>query len=114
MSVRTGRVSAVPLPTWSEEKTLECARGAGSCREFRLQFPSAHVHARRNGDIAKVHEACGLEKWLVWTVVRLVEVAARYTRRSAFENEMGGAYVAARKLGILQEIMAHMPNPYRR
>jgi len=43
-----------------------------------------------------------------WTKEKCVSVAEGYTNRSVFHKEAQSAYQAARRLGVLDEICAHM------
>ena len=43
-----------------------------------------------------------------WTLEKLVEVAAKFTTRGDFRKGASGAYQAARKRGLLDQICSHM------
>lgn len=49
-----------------------------------------------------------------WNEKTLAEEALKYSSRSQFENEAGGAYGAATKLGILDKVCSHMKRKHRR
>ena len=49
--------------------------------------------------------ACGRRKW---TAEIVKEEALKYSTRSEFKKESSGAHTAARRLGILDDVRAHM------
>lgn len=48
-----------------------------------------------------------------WTKETILALAALYPKRSEFKKASGSAYVAARKMGILDEVCAHMAKDFR-
>ena len=49
---------------------------------------------------------------IIWTKETVALEAKKYTRRSYFKNGSSGAYRAARKLGIYQEVTSHMEHHF--
>ena len=49
-----------------------------------------------------------------WTAEKLTEVAKQFKRKIDFQNQYGGGYWAAKRLGIWDEISAHMETKHKR
>jgi hypothetical protein len=49
-----------------------------------------------------------------WTAEKLTEVAKQFKRKIDFQNQYGGGYWAAKRLGIWDEISAHMETNHKR
>ena len=49
-----------------------------------------------------------------WTVEKLTELAKQFKRKIDFQNQYGGGYLAAKRLGIWGEISAHMETNHKR
>lgn len=49
-----------------------------------------------------------------WTVEKLTEVAKQFKRKVDFQNQYGGGYASAKRLGIWDEISAHMETNHKR
>lgn len=52
-------------------------------------------------------------KYTNWTPKIIAEIALKHSSRSEFSDLYFGAYKAAKRFGILEEVCAHMPAPQR-
>ena len=50
----------------------------------------------------------------IWTTEKLKELARQFTRKIDFQDQYGGAYASAKKLGIWDQISAHMETKHKR
>lgn len=50
----------------------------------------------------------------IWTAEKLTELAKQFKRKIDFQDQYSGAYASAKKLGIWDEISAHMETKHKR
>jgi len=53
-------------------------------------------------------------RYATWTIEKLEALAKQYTRKIDFQNSHSGAYGTARKLGVWNQISAHMETNHKR
>ncbi|WP_430812429.1 MULTISPECIES: hypothetical protein [unclassified Carboxylicivirga] len=104
---------------WTIDCIKEEALKYTSRKEFAISSCGAYNAARRLGIIDQVccHMDEKIKKRGYWTKERILKVALKYSSKKTFEKESSGAYNAARRYGILQEVTDHMhkkrmPNNY--
>jgi hypothetical protein len=97
---------------WTEEILLEAAVPYKSRMEFRWANQAAYAATVNMGLLDKVcaHMARPASEKLIWTPEVIREVAKNYSRRMDFRDAHLGAYTAASKLGILDEIFSDVPS----
>jgi len=53
-------------------------------------------------------------RYTTWTIEKLEDLAKQYTKKIDFQNSHSGAYATARKLGVWNQISAHMETNHKR
>ena len=76
----------------------------------REDYPTYYIASKRGwiDDIIKQSERFGNAKQSYWTAERIAETALRYESRREFQRNEPSAYARARKMGILDNVCAHM------
>jgi hypothetical protein len=103
----------VPKPSASSHWTLEDCKASAARFSSRRAWEKGEGayfrHARANGwlDECCAHMRKGPYN-LKWTRETITTSAKRYSTKTAWHREASGAYVAAKRLGIFEEVTAHM------
>ena len=105
-----------PNYVWSQEKIISEALQYSTRGQFQIGSPSAYDAALNSGvlDLVCSHMpihvsmAGNNNPFFKWTKEMLVEEALKYSTRSDFSNNSLGAYTAAHKRKIVDEICSHM------
>lgn len=104
-------------PKWTKARLRVAIAELGTRLAFREGMPGAYVMAHRHGWIEELFADMpnrGLTTRARphghWTRDTLKAIADEYPTRGAMQNAETGAYVAAHKLGILDDIFAEHPN----
>ncbi len=105
-----------PNGYWTEDKCLQDARQYLARSEWEKNSPSAYQRALKSGWLKKCSAHMKRPKVhnKKWTEKEILNSAAKYSARSQWAARELGAYIAARRLGILDEACAHMSNGHRR
>ncbi len=76
----------------------------------REDYPTYYIASKRGwiDKILKQSERFGNAKQKYWTEERIAETALRYESRREFQRNEPSAYARARKMGILDQVCAHM------
>ena len=96
---------------WTKETISKEAKKYKTRSEFQTKSNGAYKAAWKLGILDEVcsHMVCGLKnRKLKWTKEAIQKEAKKYKTRKEFDVKAGGAYYAARKLGILDEVCSHM------
>lgn len=96
----------------------ECLDAAGrytSRNDFKMGSKKHWEKCLREGWMDEIAERVGYEgdkdKWS--SKEKIAKEAAKFRTRHEFHTSAAGAYAAARKMGCLDEICSHMPQPRR-
>jgi hypothetical protein len=84
--------------------------------EFSQGSPGAYKAAARAGIL---DSACGHMKVTVkpnyyWSLARIAVEAKKYNVRAHFKHDSGGAYMAAKRFGVLDKVCRHMSTDARK
>lgn len=95
---------------WTKEKCQEEAKKYKTRKDFQKECRGAYAAAYRNKwlDDICVHMERPTPHNLYWTTERCAEEALKYTTRRDFQKSSPGAYKAAKKNGLLDNICVHM------
>jgi len=95
---------------WTAETIHKEALKYNHRRHFQMGAPGAFDAAWRLGIIESVceHMSDGRSNLRKWSVESVKKLALGYTHRSLFMRGHPGAYKAAKKLGIMDEVCSHM------
>ena len=94
----------------SEITFQEAAQLASQCEtwdDFQRDHTEAYNTACRRLWVDELVQLCQDTRFN-WTPERLTETAREYQSRAEFVRDAPGAYIAARDLGILDEVCQHM------
>ena len=96
---------------WTIEKVKEEAKKYDSRSAFQRGCVSAYAVAYRRGILDEVcaHMQNMRATPRKWTPEAIQAAANKVSTRGEFTKTYGGAYIAAMRLGILNEVCAHMP-----
>jgi hypothetical protein len=99
---------------WDLNKIEEAAKQCKTKKEMRVRFPKAYKAAKRLGILGDPmfdHMPKPLKKPISckWTKEKIIQEALKYPDRKKFFIGSGGAYHAAKRMGIFEEVCAHMP-----
>ncbi len=104
-----------PSDYWTLERCMESAAAYTSRLAWAKGDISAHKHASKNGWL---EQCCAhMPKYRPagkWTRERIEESAKQFSSKKRWHQEEHGAYDAAKRLGIFEEVTAHMPNQRHR
>lgn len=105
---KAGGVGSYPRK-WTEESVHELAQRYKTVKGFRRYHPGAYTVACRKGWWQQIseHMTKAVEHGK-WTLETLTLEAQKYSTRREFEIKNVGAYSAARKKGLLDQVCAHM------
>jgi hypothetical protein len=106
--MKAGGVGSYPRK-WAFESCLELASGYKTVKGFKRAHPAAYTVACRKGWWQQIseHMARAVEHGK-WTLDTLALEAQKYSTRKEFEKKNAGAYGAARKKMLLNQVCAHM------
>ena len=94
---------------WTEEKILNAANKYKYISDFRNDYPGAYAAARKlNLEKELLGNLILKRKYNYWTKDTVRAEAKLYTSRNKFQRNSRGAYWAANKLGIYDEVCSHM------
>ncbi len=94
---------------WSKKKLAELARNFCNLESFKADEPSAYNAAVRHGWLISICSHMNRDNGnLKWTEEKVREVAKTFTTRTEFHNKMHGAYCAAQRYEILEDVCSHM------
>lgn len=99
---------------WTYEACKEEAKKYNSKQEMRLNNPSAHRSALRNGWIYEFFEHAKKEDGYWKKIENLQHEASKCKNVKEFALKCGGAYNAARKNGVLDKLQFQNPRTIRR
>ena len=96
---------------WTKERCLEEAKKYEVRKDFQKGCSGAYAAAYRNKWLDEIcsHMERPTPHNRFWTTERCHEEALKYTTRRDFQEGSGGAYNAAKRMGVLDTICAHMP-----
>lgn len=98
-----------PKGYWTKARCIKAAKKFKTRHEFQKGDISAYITARREGWIEEACAHMGESRHNgYWTRERIAAEALKYSGRHAFEKGSGGAYHAAYRDGILDEVCGHM------
>jgi hypothetical protein len=112
LNIATAGGSGGGFEIWTDEKIREVAANHTNRSEFQNAHKGAYFAAGQRGILNNVCGHMLLKKRLngYWDDPGLLHAEARkYIHRSAFERGSPGAFKAAKRLGILETVCAHMP-----
>jgi hypothetical protein len=101
---------------WSREKIKEVALLCDSKGEFQTKFPGAYNAARKSGILDEVcshivrysNPSGSSHSGFKWPREKIEAEASKYTNRTQFQYKSGGAYKAALRGNLLDEVCKHM------
>jgi hypothetical protein len=100
-----------PMPAfWTTQRIRQAARECRSVAEFLQLHPGAYSAASKSGVLKIVcrHMRRSRKPDGYWTEERLRTIAMRFKTRIDFKRRSAAAYTAASRLGLLDQICAHM------
>ena len=102
----------VPSEYWTLERCKESAAAYCSREAWSNGARSAYYQARKNGwlDQCCAHMA-KYQRPSKWTPQRIEASAKRFSTKKAWHQGEGAAYSAAKRLGIFEQVTAHMVGP---
>lgn len=96
-------------PKYSEQ---ECVAKAQKCKyrsEFQKKYPRHYECSYRNYGLDNACKHMSKKKIKSkWTLSKIKQHAKKFSRRSDFKRYDGGAYSAAKRLGIIDQVCSHM------
>ena len=97
---------------WTELAIREEALKYSTRNEFNKKSNGAYYGARRLGILedvtAHMERPTRPTRPTKWTELAIREEALKYSTRNEFKKASNGAYTAARRLGIYEEVTSHM------
>jgi hypothetical protein len=94
-----------------------CVTMAKKCKyrsEFAERYPGHYAASRSKYDVNIICKNMSKKKIKSkWTVTKIKQHAKKFWRRSDFKRYDAGAYSAAKRLGIIDQVCTHMKNPPR-
>lgn len=101
-----------PSGYWTLERCAQSAAAYTSRVAWAKAAPGAYNHARRNGwlDRCCAHMPKYQHAPMKWTPEQIAASAQRFSSKTAWHRQEHGAYSAAKRLGIFDEVTAHMTN----
>lgn len=102
--------SAQEKQRWTKEKCQEEAKKYKTRKDFQKECRGAYAAAYRNKWLDEIcsHMERPTSPNKYWTIERCQEEALKYASKRSFLEGCSGAYCAARKMGLLDAICAHM------
>ena len=99
--------------SWTKERILSFAKQFRNSSEFEKANASAYNLSRKYGwhEEATEHMEAIKKPNGYWTYEAVTNEATKYNSRVQFQQENSGAYTAAQKMGIIEEISQHMERP---
>lgn len=96
---------------WTKERCQEEAYKYKTRKDFQEGCRGAYAAAYRNKWLDEIcsHMERPTPHNRFWTIEKCREEALKYTTRKDFQEGSGGAYNAAKKMGLIDTICAHMP-----
>ena len=94
------------LLTVKAQEILSAALLCKTYKEFQTRFPYQHAAAmRRDREKFLSHL---VERPVKWTREKIEQAALQCKSRDEFKKRFGGAYKAAKKLKVFEEVCMHM------
>lgn len=95
---------------WTKEACKNEALLYSSRKEFHLKSGAAYISAYTNGWLDEIclHMQRPVNSNTIWTVELCTIEALKYETRKDFNEKSKGAYLAATKYGIIENICSHM------
>lgn len=107
-SAAAGNVGALGTLRWTRDEIAAEALKYQSVSDFRDKSSGAYSAAVRR--FGGVREFCGHMPFpRLWDSESIAVEARKFQSRTSFEKASGGAVNAARRLGIMDDVCAHMP-----
>ena len=103
----------VPGNYWTLERCIEAAKAYKTRSDWRKASNPSFQAASRNGWVEQCskHMIRLIAQLGYWTRPRILEDAQRYKTIGEWKLNSGGAYMAARRFGCLNESTGHMVSP---
>jgi hypothetical protein len=100
---------------WTQHAVLVAVENLGGAAAFKKAHPTAYRTAVRSGWIQPLPRNPNYKtpSTPCWTLERLKAEAAKYQTRMEFNERASGAYSAARKRKLIDEVCAHMTSAFK-
>ena len=96
---------------WTKERCIEEAKKYKTRKSFQKECRGGYAAAYRNKWLDEIcsHMERPNPHNSYWTIEKCHEEALKYTTRKDFQKDSCGAYNAAKRMGVLDTVCAHMP-----
>lgn len=92
----------------TEKVVRDLAASCATRSEFKSKYPTAHRWASRHNILAEVQAGIPAARRMRWSYSELAASASRYKTRKEWERAEAGAYAAACRKGLVEELCKHM------
>jgi predicted GIY-YIG superfamily endonuclease len=104
----TSHMDKLKKDKWTDDELRQEALRYNTLSDFEKFNPKAYGSARRRNKEFWSDITSHMNKLVKWTEEGIKDEALKYKTRSEFSKNSIGAYTAARRLGILDDVTAHM------